>query len=424
MISNPDLLAAIAAAERPDPTRSAIHAFLAAAWCFFLVSSRSVEAALFVALILITILRFREIVPCWWAAIRTVPAAALVSWLVLVTIVTLAAGTTDSIWDSLPRRQFLVPSLLIPVVHRWRLLLISLASGSLLTSLLSAFESAEVLLRDDVSTMGWDSRGGFILPLTAVAGLAAIGARRSGVVAVGALFTAIAFAAIALSSQRSSTAAAVIGAVVLLLLAPWPRVARLGVGGAAILVATIAISASLWVGGAASKNLGKDLNSYSSGRLCLWQATLDACRERPWFGYGLQAWRAVILYRNATDPDTLSCLAAVEANADSVYSHNLEIDLLFESGGIGLAILSIGLIVGGRTVLRRRTAEPLTAVAVAMFAATLATGQFDHALARGIPCGLMMLFSTICLLPRPDQTDFARRRLGEEDQWIDSWTSR
>ncbi len=125
MISNPDLLAAIAAAERPDPTRSAIHALLAAAWCFFLVSSRSVEAALFVALILITILRFREIVPCWWAAIRTVPAAALVSWLVLVTIVTLAAGTTDSIWDSLPRRQFLVPLFLIPVVHRWRLLLIS-----------------------------------------------------------------------------------------------------------------------------------------------------------------------------------------------------------------------------------------------------------------------------------------------------------
>jgi O-antigen ligase len=103
------------------------------------------------------------------------------------------------------------------------------------------------------------------------------------------------------------------------------------------------------------------------------------------------------------------------------YSHNSELDVLYTSGVVGLSCLVIVGIIGIRTALRRLRGEPLAAVSIAALAGTLAASQFDFVFARSIPGALLIVLGLIVLLPRPSSSEWSRRGLGREDDWLDSW---
>ena len=109
----------------------------------------------------------------------------------------------------------------------------------------------------------------------------------------------------------------------------------------------------------------------------------------------------------------------LDRRRDLVYSHNLEVDLLFESGTIGLGLLALGAAWGIATAFRRASIEPVAPLALSFLFATFVGGQFDHALSRSIPAAITMLLFTVILIPRPDQHDFAANGLGVEDDWVD-----
>ena len=146
-MTHPDLLASLVAAERRNPSLAALHAAVAAGWAFFVPLSRSVEAAFFIALIAVTVLRLGVAPRCWRAAVCTVPGACLVGWLGLVVVAGLLTRVPGEWASAIPSRQFLVPLLLIPVVHRWRLLIAAMAIGAIAASAVSLVESGAVLLR-------------------------------------------------------------------------------------------------------------------------------------------------------------------------------------------------------------------------------------------------------------------------------------
>ncbi len=418
-MTHPDLLESLVVAERRNPGLAAWHAAIAAGWAFFVPLSRSVEAAFFIALIAVTVLRLGVARRCWWVAMCTVPGLCLVAWVVLVVAAGLATHGLADAAASIPSRQFIVPLLLIPVLHRWRLLIAALAIGAIAASVICLSESLAVLLRGDSLLEHQFRRGSFVLPIALLASVAMLGGRGLARRAIGAGSSLLAFGALATTTQRSMLVAAFGG---LAALAAMPRAStrfRLAII-AAMATGLLAIAAvSHWSGAAAVRFESLWEGSGQESRVELWKVTLEQVREQPWFGHGLRAWRSAMEGVREACPSCHPSLAILDRRKDLVYSHNLEVDLLFESGAIGLGLLTLGAGWGIAAAFRRASIEPIAPLALSFLIATFVGGQFDHALSRSIPAAITMLLFTVLLIPRPDQTQFDCAALGVEDDWVD-----
>jgi len=418
-----DLLDALAAGDERDRRLAAIHALAAAGWCFFLVVSRSIEAGFFVALCGLSIWRLKDSWRCGRALLSTGPIRCVAAWLLLVVAVTLLSNPIAEWTDALPRRQFILPLLLVPVLHRWRLLLAGLVLGSGVNAAISASESLMLVARGEDLIQVALERASFVAPLALVAGLAALASRGAGPRLAGAVLLLLAGGVLATSSQRAILLAAAVGGLVIMLLGLAGRGWRtwLVITATSTLLAAGVIGTSLALGGAVGKGLGIGFNAWTGSRECMWRATIEVSLDRPWFGHGLGAWRETILSLQEAEPERFACLQAVADHAEVGYAHNLLIDLLFETGVTGAMLWVLALAIGLRAAWSRLRLEPMLPMALAMLAATIAGAQFDHALARGIPSALLLLLGLLVLVPRPDQEALASRGLGREDDWLDGW---
>ncbi len=422
---HPDLLAALVSADRRDPSLGAIHAGIAAAWCASLMFSRSAEGVLFGALVVAVVVRLPAMLPIWWAALRTWPAALLLAWLIIAVVAGLRGEPAGDLIAALPHRQFLVPLLVVPVVHRWRMLLAGLAIGATLCAVICAVEGLLLLADGARLDAVARPRGSFVVPIAAIAATAAlIGGSSWRIKSVSMAVLLIAATAAATGSQRSILIGLLVGLLAIVTLGPWRWRRRLVVLSAAVVIAALTVTASFWMHGAAAKRWNLDWSDYSTSRVCLWQATLRSWSDRPWLGFGINRWPEVVLPLADTESERFPCLTWLRDREGLSYSHNLEIDVLFESGLIGLAVLTSATVVGLVAGWRRRGSEPLAAISISIFFATFAAGQFDHPLHRGISCGLSMLLATILLLPRPTQRSMGEFGLGAEDDWLDHWIER
>jgi O-antigen ligase len=418
-MNNPDLLSALAAADRRSPGLAGWHATAAAGWAFFVPLSRSIEAGFFVALIAFAVLRFSAIHRCWWAALRTVPGVCFVAWILLVVTAGLLRQEPWSWSSSWPTRQFLIPLLLVPVIHRWRLLLAALSAGAIAASGVCLIESIGVLARGESLLEHQSRRGAFVLPialLASVATLAGCGWIRR---LAGTGATLVSVAALGTTTQRSMLVAAAAG---LAAFAAMPRVSlafRAAIAGVLVGGAILAATVSQWSGAAAVRFETLWATDGEDSRVGLWQVTLEESLHRPLIGHGLSAWRPAMEAARDECPTCHPVLAILDRRADLNYAHNTVIDLLFESGLLGTAILAFGAAWGVRRWFGRIASEPLAPLAMAMLLATFVGGQFDHLLARFIPAAITLLLATCTLLPRPDEAEFSRNGLGAEDDWVD-----
>lgn len=420
-MTNPDLLAALVSAERRSPNLMAWHAVVAAGWCLCLGVSRSAEGVFFAALIVAAILGLRPFVPIWWATLRTVPASCLVLWMAIRLVVSLSQLPIEAWSAASPGRQFLIPWLLAPAIHRWRLLLAAFVAGSLLRAPLSLIDSYDAIRAGIPFSRADINSGAFLLAPLFVAGLAMLASRHARTIAAGATTASLGALAIALSSQRGMMVSAAVGACAFLAIRF--RRSRLAVAGGAIaVVAALAAGAAgfvAWVGDRPIEEVAGELNVLSGSRLCMWDATIQLSLERPLLGHGGGSWRRDALALLETAPERWSCLAAVEQHREVRYCHNTVLDVLHQTGLVGLSIGLAAVAWGLREAWRRLDQEPIMGAALAMLAATLVAAQFDHMLARGISCGVFMLLFTVVLIPRPNQREFARSGLGVEDRWVD-----
>jgi O-antigen ligase len=420
-MTNPDLLAALVSAERRSPTLMAWTAIIAAGWCLCLGVSRSVEGVFFAGLLVATLLGVRSFASIWWAMLRTLPALCLTIWVSIHIAVSLSRLPIEAWPLALPGRQFLVPLLLAPAIHRWRLLLAAFAFGTLARAPISLFDSYQAI-RDGIPLSRADiNSGAFLLAPLFVGGLAMLASRRARTIAGGAVAVSLAALAISLSSQRGMMVSAAVGG--LSFLAIRFRRSRLVVAGAsATLVAALAAGALglvAWIGDRPIEEAARELNVLSGSRLCMWEATLHLSMGRPLLGHGAGCWRTDAMAMLHSEPDRWECLAAVEQHPEVRYCHNTMLDVLHQTGLVGLSI-GLGAIAWGlRDAWRRLDQEPVMGAAIAMLVATLVAAQFDHMLARGISCGVFMLLFMIVLIPRPNQHDFARSGLGVADDWVD-----
>lgn len=418
-MTNPDLLAALAAADRRSPGLAGWHAAIAAGWAFFVPVSRSIEAGFFVALIVFAVLRFTAIRPAWWAALRTVPGACMAAWVGVVVIAGLLARDASD-WGNLwPPRQFAIPLLIVPVLHRWRLLIAALSAGAIVGSGVCLVESLGVLARGDSLLDRQSRRGAFVLPIAMIAAVAMLAGRGWPRRLVGGGSTLVALAAIGTTTQRSMLVAATAG---LAIFAAMPRVSRsfrATIAGVLVGGAILTASISHWSGAAAVKFETLWATDGEDSRVGLWRTTLEESLDRPLIGRGLAAWRPAMEAAREACPSCHPELAILDRRADLNYAHNTPIDVFFESGALGILMLAVGAAWGSRRWFGRLASEPLAPVAMTMLLATFVGGQFDHLLPRFIPAATTLLLVTCTLLPRPDQSEFARAGLGAEDDWVD-----
>jgi len=403
-----------------------LHLVFAVLWCIALPISRSAESILFVALLVVSVLRGRRLLGVYQEVVFTVPALAMVAWSVLVGVVAMSNGDLGDPTAQLPTRMLLLPLMLSPVVHRWRLLLLALACGAAVVTAGLVVENGMALARGGGGarhqTRPTDLWG---LGLLIALGIALMS--RSGVPRLlGSIVVTGVVLAASLGSQRAGMVGSAVGTISMVVLRGRGLVPfnRPKIAAGVILCGLVVAGASVWLswssGAAASKRLGaEDLNAYSTGRLDLWETTLELSWQRPWCGHGPGAWRTAIATREPESTSTSRTRDLVRRTPDLEYAHNLFVDLFFESGAIGVCLWIFGLSWGVVTGLSRMRREPTLAIAFAGLASVLLIAQFDHPLARGVSAGFYFALATLCLVPRPDQQSFESAGLGIEDRWID-----
>ncbi len=418
--------------ERADPTRTDVLAWSAAAWIASLSTLRILESILFAVVVFVVLFRFRASARVIRAALWTPALACLLLYLLWTTAVTALHLPSIDGWRDLgalvPERRFLIPLMLVPVMHRWRLLLLGLVAGG-------AIEVAAMLVRAALRASVWpelsveltDGTQWTLVALVAAGAFAAVSAERAARVG------GVAFALLALGLQGSLTQRAPFAGSLVALLAVAvlgfrflkPRV-RIALAIGAPLLLALAIGTSILGGGVAAKRLEslsslasyERLNDYTSSRLELWRLTLEAVAEAPIVGHGRGTWRTEIDRVALAEPEQTEAIARIVEAREIQYSHNTVLDVLFESGAIGLVLLGATIVLGLRGAFRRLPGETLAVIPIAAFLGVLVASQFEFVLARSIQGATAFTLGVLVLMPRPSASQWERSGLGRSDGWI------
>ncbi len=374
------------------------------------------------------------------AALFSPPIALFVLFVLITSLSTLFSVESSSWSDALPKRLFMVPLLVLPVLHRWRLLLAGLAVGACASAVISLGRLTARVMADTDAPIEITDGSAWVLTVGVVAGIAALAAANTRVrLSVRLMGVALGLGTLltqCLMTQRAPVVGS-LAALALLLLLMWralTRRTRVVALVAVPLLALIGFFASANLGGAVAKSMHQRSNSerhgyglydtvnyLSSSRLELWSLTLDSIIERPVFGHGKLAWRTDIPSRIAQAPERTIAMQSILDDPRVHYSHNSELDVLYTSGFAGFACLLAAGILGARAAQRRLRDEPLAMISIASLVGVLASSQFDFVFARAIPGALLVILACIVLVPRPSSSEWSRRGLGREDGWMERW---
>jgi hypothetical protein len=405
--------------ERSDPTRTRLLAWTVAAWCAGISLFRPLEAIAFGIALFIVIYRLPASLRFVLAIVRTPVALALIASLVVTAIATAMWPVPYAPLDLLPKRLFLVPLIVIPVLPRWRLLLAGLVVGGVAQMAYGAI--AWILDRAGVAPLPFETADGApaTLVVCVVMGLvyafSAGGWLRIG----GCALAAVALWFQTLTSMRAAVAAS--GAALVAYLAIRPGRTRIALG---VMLVAVALLASAILGGerdgdAASSGVHLDyasLNDFSSNRLELWRLTLESCGDRIWLGHGRKAWRAEIDAARPADEATLPEGAELIWSDRRVgYAHNTPIDLLYESGLVGIACIAVALAIVLRAAWDCRRIGPLGFALAAILVGMLAVSQFDFVVRRSILGMLVLLSGCLVFAPRLAERTPGTRSAEERD---------
>lgn len=187
-------------------------------------------------------------------------------------------------------------------------------------------------------------------------------------------FTLINAVALALSDSATAIVSAVAGIAVFLFVRF--RVVRVA-SIAAALVSPIAIA---FVGWAKAQDalfafLGRSSNL--TGREQLWVATLEEIEKRPWTGYGSGARADYVLLANNT----------------AEHAHNGFLQLAYETGWVGLALLGLLVVV---TIIRLAIKPRESAMLIAALLALVLTANYANNFTTGVTLAGFVLYWTSC----------------------------
>ena len=422
--------------ERGDVTRTRLLAWCCAGWCASIALFRPLEGVLFGIALFACVFRLPATLRVYRAALREPVVLWFVLFIMVSTIATMCSTQCDAWSDALPKRLFMVPLLVLPVLHRWRLMLAGLAIGAFAAVVISFGRMCGRFIYESEVPIEITDGAAWVLTVGVVAGFAALASANIRVRCIGVMLGLSTLGMQASMTQRAPVVGSIVALIVLLLML-WREFTgrtRLMIVVIVPIVAVIGFVISASVGGAVAKSLHQrettksqafdtydTLNYLSSSRIELWRHTIAGIQDRPIFGHGRLAWRDDIEARIAQTPTPTIAMQSILDDTRVNYSHNSELDVLYTSGVVGLSCLVIVGIIGIRTALRRLRGEPLAAVSIAALAGTLAASQFDFVFARAIPGALLIVLGLIVLLPRPSSSEWSRRGLGREDEWLDSW---
>ena len=141
--------------------------------------------------------------------------------------------------------------------------------------------------------------------------------------------------------------------------------------------------------------LGRDTTL--TGRTEIWEAVMASVAERPWLGYGFNAF-----WQEWTGPSA-SVLSAV--GWETPHSHNGFLDLWLDLGAVGVIVFILGLVAAARaSVIRARYAEGAADLWPLAFLTILTLINFSESLVLKLHSLFWVLYVAILASPRVART--------------------
>lgn len=212
----------------------------------------------------------------------------------------------------------------------------------------------------DIDIMVNRSLGHAAVPLLLLSMPVALMSWREGGPLIGIVVLVLAGVAAFSFETQVNLVAFVFGAVAALLTAFWPRLALAGLFG---LLAGVVIVLPLVLPGLVDSlpDSWRDaLPASFEWRLQIWTYTGDLIRERPWFGYGLDASRPL---NGEAEVFARGSLHLVEALP--LHPHNATLHIWLETGAVGATLLAGVLVALGGRIAAAQQLSRLQAVGVA-----------------------------------------------------------
>jgi O-antigen ligase len=135
-----------------------------------------------------------------------------------------------------------------------------------------------------------------------------------------------------------------------------------------------------WVSALVRSGGGASADQISSGRMEIWSALLPYIAERPWFGWGGEAFHALM------------------PNTWVLQAHNGVLQLLLEWGGVGLILISIGIWIvlspGMKSLFRGAGPDqspPALVLGVSLVFSLLFLSLVDGVFYHGLPLAFLMI---------------------------------
>ncbi|MFZ9916344.1 MAG: O-antigen ligase family protein, partial [Phycisphaerales bacterium] len=266
---------------------------------------------------------------------------------------------------------------------------------------------AALLARGPWNSLPREPADGATVPIACavVVGLAALSSSSWRVRVGGPLAAAAALSMQAQASMRAAVAGSLAGAATLLLVTRgrtrWTLAAILAV------VAAMALGASLVLGGLARESMPREgvrleyssLNTLSSNRLELWRLTLAAVKDHPLIGHGRKSWRGDIDTLRPSDGAIDPYAQQIWTFRGLAYGHNTPIDVLYQSGAVGLALLSAAAALVLRAAWNARGLSPCAALVLPLVVSAFAVAQFDFVFERSIPGAWLLTCACLAFAP-------------------------
>lgn len=362
-------------------------------WCFGITSSKPIEAAGFIVMALAVVGRLSQpsVRGLYGTLLRSPVLWCLLAWAILVAASTLWHGTSGPPqrlgW--LPDRDLLVPFLLWPIVHRWRLLLGALVVGGLVQS---AILVAATISARQASTMltpaTLPSRFGAYQLALAIGVLAAaplLVPRLFSWVGIGtSLGLLILATGELLQTQRGGVFGSMMGLLVVSVAAARTHPLRALVRLAPLILLLAALGAtavyldrtSPVVERLETKSSGiwpltddkaidyRSLNTFTGSRLALADAACSLITQAPLLGHGEESWGRAVKAWAATNPESPALKSSGISLTGADSCHNTLLHAAFVAGIPAAIMLGLTVPLALLALVRSRAVRSMGGIAV------------------------------------------------------------
>ncbi len=401
-------------------------------WCFGITSSKPIEAAGFIIMALAVVARLSQtsVRGLYGSLLRSPVLWCLLAWAALVSASTLWHGTSGPPqrlgW--LPDRDILVPFLLWPLVHRWRVLLGALVLGALAQSAMLVAATVSARQAGTMLTPATlPSRFGAYQLALAIGVLAAAPLLVPRLFSWAGIASSIALLILAtgelLQTQRGGVFGSVMGLLVVSVAAIRARPQRALARLAPLIVILAALGAtavyvdltSPVVERLETKSSGfwpltdgkaieyRSINTFTGSRLALTDAACSLIMQAPLFGHGEGDWGPSMKAWAEANPESPALKTSGNALTGAGSCHNTLLHAAFV-GGIPAAI-ALGLTVPLAlfALVRSRATRSMGGIAVAGgLVATATVGLTIVATSlSSVSMGLMLMLTLAMAMSSP-----------------------